>query len=79
MTNGTQPFPSDLHKMPFDYAWKWFAFHAEQRTKMFNFMLIVLGIFATAIAGTLDKQLPSSVRGHSLCPGWPFSVGIHAT
>jgi phosphoglycolate phosphatase-like HAD superfamily hydrolase len=42
----------------FDYAWKWFNYHADQRIKMFNYMLVGLGLFATAIVGTLDKHLP---------------------
>jgi hypothetical protein len=39
--------------MRFDYAWKWFDFHAEQRTKMFNFMLVGLGVLATPIVSAL--------------------------
>src|SRR5947207_1704183 len=59
MTNGLNPQsePSDLHKLQFDYAWKWFAYHADQRVKMFNFMLIVLGIFATAIVSAIANHL----------------------
>lgn len=57
----TESFPAEVDKMRFDYAWKWFAFHAEQRTKMFHFMLIVLGIFATAIATAVDKKFPIGV------------------
>jgi hypothetical protein len=51
--------PSELHKLQFDYAWKWFCFHADQRIKMFNFMLIVFGIFAAGVVNALDKNLPS--------------------
>lgn len=43
--------PTDLHKLQFEYAWKWFSFHADQRTKVFNFMLILVGILA---AGTIN-------------------------
>src|SRR5260370_32108868 len=50
---------SDLQKLQFDYAWKWFAYHADQRVKMFNFMLIVLGIFATAIVSAIANHLQS--------------------
>jgi hypothetical protein len=46
---------SDLHKLQFDYAWKWFSYHADQRVKMFNFMLVVLGIFAAGVVNALDK------------------------
>lgn len=47
---------SDLDKLRFDYAWKWFSFHADQRTKMFNFMLIGLGVFATGVVSAIDKH-----------------------
>jgi hypothetical protein len=65
VTNGISP-PVDpeleLHKLQFDYAWKWFAYHADQRVKMFNFMLIVFGVFATAIVTALgNEDLPSGV------------------
>ena len=49
--------PTELQKLRFDYAWKWFNFHAEQRTKMFNFMLLGLGIFATAVVAAIEKRL----------------------
>jgi hypothetical protein len=58
--------PSELHKLQFDYAWKWFAFHADQRVKMFNFMLVVVGIFAAGVVNALDKHLPP-VAISSLC------------
>ena len=49
--------PTGLEQMRFDYAWNWFNFHAEQRTKMFNYMLIGMGIFATAFVTAVDKKL----------------------
>jgi hypothetical protein len=52
------PDVSELHKLQFDYAWKWFCFHADQRVKMFNFMLIVFGVFAAGVVNALDKALP---------------------
>jgi hypothetical protein len=51
--------PSELRKLQLDYAWKWFSYHADQRVKMFNFMLIAFGVFATAIVSSVDKGLPS--------------------
>src|SRR5258708_6717426 len=47
----------DLLKLRLDYAWKWFSFHADQRTKMFNFMLIVVGIFATAVVAAVKEGM----------------------
>lgn len=50
--------PCERVKVQFDYAWKWFNYHADQRTKMFNYMLIAMGIFATATVNALDRNLP---------------------
>lgn len=48
--------PSDLEKLQFEYAWRWFAFHAEQRTKMFNYMILVVGILANGIVLAIGKS-----------------------
>jgi hypothetical protein len=58
--------PTDLHKLQFEYAWKWFSFHADQRTKVFNFMLILVGILAAGTINALDKRLPNIVYA-ALC------------
>jgi hypothetical protein len=49
----------ELQKLQFDYAWKWFSYHADQRIKMFNFMLIALGIFSTAIVSSVAYHIAS--------------------
>jgi hypothetical protein len=49
------PLEWERDKLQYDYAWRWFAFHADQRTKMFNYMLLVFGILAAAVANILDK------------------------
>lgn len=49
--------PSELDQLRFDYAWKWFDFHAEQRTKMFNFMMVGLGALATAVVTAINDHL----------------------
>jgi hypothetical protein len=48
---------SEVETARLDYAWKWFSFHAEQRTKMFNYMLIGLGVLATAVISALNDGL----------------------
>ena len=56
MTNGPiQPPdpPSESCKLQFDYAWKWFSYHADQRVKMFNFILVVFGFFTAAIVNAV--------------------------
>lgn len=45
-------------KMQFDYAWKWFDFHARQRTTMFNFFLIFAGFILTAIGQIFRAKHP---------------------
>lgn len=62
---------TDIEKLQFDYVWKWFAYHADQRMKAFNFMLVTFGILATAVATTLDKKLYLAATGLSF-----FSVVI---
>jgi hypothetical protein len=56
----------ELQKLQFDYAWKWFSYHADQRVKMFNFMLIALGIFATAIVNSVAYKMASGFTA-ALC------------
>jgi hypothetical protein len=54
----TGPSPEErLRLAQFDYAWKWFDYHADQRTKMFNYMLIAMSLFANAIVTSIDKNL----------------------
>lgn len=50
--------PSEPRETQFDYAWKWFCFHADQRIKMFNYMLIVFGIFAAGVVNALHDEVP---------------------
>jgi hypothetical protein len=61
----TSAAPAEIDKLRFDYAWKWFAFHADQRVKMFNFMLVATGFFAAAVASTYDKS-PAVARALSV-------------
>lgn len=51
------PDLSERERLRFEYAWNWFNFHADQRTKMFNFMLIGLGVFAAATVSAFEKKL----------------------
>jgi uncharacterized membrane protein YphA (DoxX/SURF4 family) len=39
-----------LEKTRFDYATKWFEYHAAQRVSMFNYFLIAVGILTNAYA-----------------------------
>jgi hypothetical protein len=42
------PQPTTHVNLRFEYAWRWFSFHAKQRISMFNFFLIGIGILANA-------------------------------
>jgi hypothetical protein len=57
--------PTEIEKMRFDYAWKWFSFHAEQRTKMFNYMLVGLSILASGVVSTINVGRP--LLAFSIC------------
>lgn len=49
--------PSRDHEQEqFDYAWKWFQYHAEQRIKMFNYMWIAYGLFVNAIVAAINAE-----------------------
>jgi hypothetical protein len=80
MANGITPAdPSELRKIQFDYAWKWFSFHADQRVKMFNFMLVVFGIFAAGVVNAFDKAALPRVALAGLCffgtfLAWAFTL-----
>ena len=48
--------PTELQKQQLDYAWNWFCFHADQRIKVYNFMLVALGFLVAAIVTAVDKD-----------------------
>lgn len=47
--------PEDIGQARLTYAWEWFKYHASQRVSMFNYFLIITGIFATAYFGLLKE------------------------
>lgn len=67
--NKPESKPAELTKLQFDYAWKWFSFHADQRVKMFNYMLLATGIFAASV-GTVYKD------HHTVVAIFLCSVGV---
>ncbi len=54
-TNAGQCSPTELQKLQLDYAWNWFSFHADQRIKVYNFMLAALAFLVAAIVTAIDK------------------------
>jgi len=46
---------SEVEKQRFEYAWRWFNYHAGQRMQLFNFFLIITGILANAYVGAYEK------------------------
>ena len=48
-----------LNKARFDYAWKWFEFHARQRTTLLNFFLIIVGVFFAAYGTLYQARIES--------------------
>ena len=55
----------NIEEVRFQYAWNWFEFHAKQRTTMFNYFLVSVGIFANAavlaIRFTNSHVIPAAI------------------
>ena len=52
-----QHHEDSLMQMKFEYAWRYFSFHARQRVTMFNFFLVGSGVLGNAYALLLRDQL----------------------
>ena len=65
-------------QLQFDYAWKWFEFHAKQRTTMFNFYIIVVGATLGAIAAltktNIDKEAIAILCGFGIVISIIFGI-----
>ena len=59
----------ELLELRLDYAWKWFDFHARQRTTIFNFFLLTVGLIANAIVQLL-------VNGQFMAAGLLSTSGL---
>jgi len=46
----------DIVRTQFDYAWKWFEYHAKQRISMFNYFLLASGILANAYVCLIKEK-----------------------
>jgi len=51
-----QNYDWSLYNARFEYAWKYFDFHAAQRTTMFNFFIIFSGVFINACVKLLENK-----------------------
>jgi hypothetical protein len=74
LTEETQPSSSadTLWKDQYDYAWKYFSYHANQRTVVFNFFLITVGLILNAFVqayGDFNNIVPMfiALSGLLLC------------
>ena len=54
----------------FEYAWKYFEYHAKQRTTMLNFGLIFVGLFLNAYIGLIKSDLIWIAAGLSFLGAW---------
>ncbi len=46
----------DLKRLKVEYAWKYFEYHAKQRTTVFNFFILFSGILFAALTVLLDDD-----------------------
>jgi hypothetical protein len=54
--NSEGPTEQERHQQLLDYAWNWFAYHAGQRTNMFNYSLVAASLLAAGVAGALSNE-----------------------
>jgi hypothetical protein len=59
----------EVAKQARDYAWNWFALHANQRMRTFNFFLIATA-FITAAYGALIARFPEAAMIVGLLGAW---------
>jgi len=52
---------SKLTELRLKYAYDYFSFHAKQRTTMFNFFMVAVGLIATAVAQSFKDGMPKEV------------------
>src|SRR5205807_9929653 len=52
----------DTKKLQLEYAWKWFSYHADQRVKLFNYMLVVFGALTAAIVSAINSNAPTALE-----------------
>ncbi len=48
---------ADVNEQRFNYAWKWFSLHAEQRGNLFNYFLVITGILINGYVISLKDDL----------------------
>lgn len=53
----------DRVNLSFDYAWKWFEYHASQRLALFRLSFVVAGILASGLAFSAENELSHVVYG----------------
>tara|TARA_R110001599_G_scaffold239465_1_gene438995 strand:+ start:372 stop:947 length:576 start_codon:yes stop_codon:yes gene_type:complete len=52
----TKTAQAEIFKLRFDYAWKYFEFHAKQRTTMYNFFLVFSALIISALINLIDRE-----------------------
>jgi hypothetical protein len=48
----------EMNKIRLDYAWQVFSFSADQRVKIFNYMLLAVGFLTNAVVAAVGYGLP---------------------
>ena len=53
----SSPNADTVFSKQFDLAWSHFKFHAEQRTRMFHFFLLVIALLLNAFSLLIDSEI----------------------
>lgn len=62
-------------RLQYEYAWNWFAYHAEQRTSMFNYFLVIVAALMTAYTWLVARSQPPLLGA----AGWVAVIGVGIT
>jgi hypothetical protein len=50
-----------MNDFRYEYAWSWFAYHAEQRTSMFNYFLAAASLLAAGYAASIYEHPKAAI------------------
>ena len=50
-----------MNDFQYEYAWNWFAYHAEQRTSMFNYFLAAASLLAAGYAASIYEHPQAAI------------------
>jgi hypothetical protein len=69
---------SNDNEKALQYAWNWFAFHADQRLKAFNFFLVLIGIVIVALTTCVGNAVKVTEQVGMINLWWGIATIVSA-